>query len=160
MDDYGREEMLRRVNELSEKLARMETDLEQMGARLGETMWRDKEDAKRIEDALLGLDKSLGYKQLLLIKLMEECGEVIPEISKALHFGAEEIQDGQKLTNAQRVERELADLLGVVRMLCDAGLLKWNAIFNGDAHAAKREKVLKWLEFSAERGIYRKGVKK
>lgn len=53
----------------------------------------------------------------LLTILAEECAEVAQRASKALRFGLGEIQPGQALTNLERIEEELGDLIAVARML-------------------------------------------
>jgi hypothetical protein len=53
----------------------------------------------------------------LLTILAEECNEVAHRCSKALRFGLSEIQKGQDLTNRDRIQLELCDLLAVVQML-------------------------------------------
>jgi hypothetical protein len=71
-------------------------------------------------------------------------------VSKALHFGLEEVQPGQPLTNADRIHSELMDVLGVYDMLQQAGVLPGLAIHAIDA---KRAKVEKFLAYSKECGV-------
>jgi hypothetical protein len=88
--------------------------------------------------------------------LAEECCEVAHRVSKALRFGPEEIQPGQPHTNAQRVLLEFADMQAVVNMLRDEGIIPKFATTGHDLTAfldAKTEKVEKFLEFSAARGL-------
>lgn len=81
----------------------------------------------------------------LLTILAEECAEVAQRASKALRFGLEEIQEGQELTNAQRIEQEFADLTAVFAML------QLNPPTREQIDA-KREKVIKFIEYSQECG--------
>lgn len=65
---------------------------------------------------------ALTKEQHLLIKLSEECSEVIKEISKALIFGIEnqnpDVILGEALiTNKERITKELADVIGTMETL-------------------------------------------
>lgn len=86
----------------------------------------------------------------LLTILAEECSEVTQRVSKALRFGLDEVQPGQELTNAERIEVELTDLFTVVGMLVADGHFKIkdrSADFD-----AKQEKVERFLAYSAKCG--------
>ena len=72
----------------------------------------------------------------LLCCLAEEANEVAHRVSKALRFGLEEIQDGQTLTNAQRISQEFNDMLAIVEMLEEFGILGRST----DTHAIERKK--------------------
>lgn len=85
----------------------------------------------------------------MMITAAEECGEVAQRITKALRFGLEEIQPGQDLTNAERIQYEFADLLGMYEEMMDAGLVKWPERYQIDA---KKEKYERFLERSREYG--------
>ncbi len=87
--------------------------------------------------------------ELLLAQLSEECNEVAQRVIKALRFGLSEIQPGQPLTNAQRINDELNDLMTVHRMLCDAGCLERVGKQAWEIHTQVKEaKVEKYLAFS------------
>jgi len=64
-----------------------------------------------------------GVERELLTILAEECCEVGQRVSKALRFGIWEVQPEQKLTNAERIEIELGDLIAVMKRLCDMDIL-------------------------------------
>jgi hypothetical protein len=64
--------------------------------------------------------------QHLLLCLGEECAEVAQRVSKALRFGLQEVQDGQELTNADRIAFELDDLRAVARILQERRLIPHN----------------------------------
>ena len=85
-----------------------------------------------------------GIERELLIILMEEAAEVIQRASKALRFGVNEIQEGQPLTNAERVVYEMADLDAVLSMLVDRGTLDPRGWIN--MKMAKQKKVQKYLQ--------------
>lgn len=85
----------------------------------------------------------------LLTIVMEECCEIGQRASKAKRFGVNEIQPGQDLTNAQRLMGEVADLIGVIEMLQDRDLVPH---LDEKAIAAKKVKVIHFLEYSREQG--------
>lgn len=96
----------------------------------------------------------MNRQEHLLTILAEECAEVAQRASKALRFGLGEVQPGQDLTNAERVVGELTDLLSVVFMLEDEGLLVLKDRQGADA--AKRAKVEKFLQLSEQLGTLTK----
>ncbi len=59
----------------------------------------------------------------LLIVLAEECSEVIKDVSKALRFGLDKFEPDQSFSNRERIEIELADLMGAIELLQDAGVI-------------------------------------
>jgi len=87
----------------------------------------------------------------LLTILSEECNEIGQRASKALRFGATEMQPGQDLTNAQRIVAELIDLMAVTEMLIEEGVIVVPAS-TAAAKAAKRAKVERFLLYSAQCG--------
>ncbi len=89
----------------------------------------------------------MNKNEYLLNKLSQECAEVSQRCSKAIEFGLTEIQEGQELDNAQRISDEYADLVAVFFMVCEAGLIKADPEF-AEKVAAKKEKVLKYMEYS------------
>lgn len=85
----------------------------------------------------------------LLWVLAEECAEVAQRASKAARFGMNNVQEGQDLTNEQRLWHEFNDLLGVAEMITeyrDFGSPDFSAI------EAKKAKVERFLKFSEECG--------
>ena len=82
--------------------------------------------------------------EYLLTTLGEEGCEVGQRTSKAIRFGMNEVQPGQEEDNKRRIEREIADLIGVAKML---GL----EIRDADV-MAKIEKVKKFMEYSRQIG--------
>ena len=59
----------------------------------------------------------------LLLQLAEEADEVGQQVSKYLRFGGTHTWEGQKGTPAERVMHEVLDLLTIVHMAQDRGLL-------------------------------------
>lgn len=95
----------------------------------------------------------MNRTQYLLTKLAEECVEVAQRAHKAQVFGLEEIQENQPFTNEQRLIGEFIDLLGVISLLDDEGLInipeedRFNEMIE-----AKKDKVEKYAELSRARG--------
>ncbi len=86
----------------------------------------------------------------LLTILAEECAEIAQRVSKALRFSLAEIQPGQDLTNEERIEGEIHDLIAVAEMLNSEGvMITWPA---PETVAAKKAKVEKFLKLSAANG--------
>jgi len=86
----------------------------------------------------------------LLWCLAEECCEVAHRASKAARFGINEIQSGQDKTNQQRLVGEIHDLLSVVGMLVQDGIIAEPN--DRTAIDAKKDKVEKFLKYSMECG--------
>lgn len=91
----------------------------------------------------------MNTKEHLLTILAEECLEVGQRATKALRFGLAEVQPDQALSNAERIIEEYDDLLGVMEMLHDRGLLPAS---RPERIAAKKEKVTRFLAYSATCG--------
>lgn len=94
----------------------------------------------------------ITIEQHLLSKISEECGEVVQEVSKAMLHGLEDKKPKQELTNKQKLENELCDLIAVARMCVDRGILDIDEIFNNDKMDIKITKVEKWLKYSQDNG--------
>lgn len=84
--------------------------------------------------------------------LMEECLEISEQaaqvgirVSKALRFGLDEIQAGQMQSNLERLASELADLLGTVEVLVEAGVI--------GSVDAKKKKIGDMLAYSIKCGV-------
>jgi hypothetical protein len=83
----------------------------------------------------------------LLTLLIEECAEVQQRATKALRFGLGEIQPGQPLDNEARLAAEVVDLLTILRMLRDRGVL-----VDVEPSADKAEKVRLFMAYSRDLG--------
>lgn len=79
----------------------------------------------------------------ILIILQEECAEAIVEISKCFRFGPDQMMQGVDVTNIQRLEKELGDLLAMVELLTDKDIGVTTAGLEL-AKKAKFEKLKKW----------------
>jgi NTP pyrophosphatase (non-canonical NTP hydrolase) len=91
----------------------------------------------------------------LLTILAEECAEVAQRASKALRFGPHEKQPGQDYTNLERIEAEMADLLGAYLMIADEtkGMYQPETLLG--MRNLKKAKVEKFLNYSRECGTLR-----
>ena len=81
-------------------------------------------------------------KEILTI-LQEECAEVIVEVSKCFRFGPDQMMEGVNVSNIQRLEKELGDLLAMVELLVDKDI---GVSTDGleIARTAKFEKLKQW----------------
>ena len=84
-------------------------------------------------------------EQYYLTCLAEESVEVAQRADKAVRFGLEEVQPDQPLTNRQRLEQELGDLLGVCDML---GIEP-----DKKARSLKAAKVFRYAHYSSDLGM-------
>lgn len=88
----------------------------------------------------------------LLVCLAEECNEVAQRAAKALRFGLEETQQGQELSNAERIKVEFLDLFAVWGMLCASGVCQPIGRADQRSIEAKQAKVEKYLDYSEQQG--------
>ena len=78
-------------------------------------------------------------KQILLI-CQEECAEVTQAISKVFRFGMDGLYNGR--TNYQRLTEEAGDLICMLSLMMETGLLDENAVEK--AAMQKRNKLQEW----------------
>jgi NTP pyrophosphatase (non-canonical NTP hydrolase) len=78
-------------------------------------------------------------KEIMLIA-QEECAEVTQAISKVFRFGIGGEHNGA--TNKQRLEEEVGDLLCMIEMMIENGVIDGNAV--AQAGIKKKEKLAKW----------------
>lgn len=83
------------------------------------------------------------YERELLVILMEECAEVTQAASKLIRFGKENRPDGG-LSNAYHLGAEMGDLLHMVELAQDAGIVRETSIEEG--RFRKRERLAKYLQ--------------
>jgi NTP pyrophosphatase (non-canonical NTP hydrolase) len=74
--------------------------------------------------------------------LSEECAEVIQAISKCHRFGLHNYKPGKPKTNCEHLEEEIGDLLAMVDILLDIGVV--DQVSLEVAKKAKIEKLKKW----------------
>jgi hypothetical protein len=95
----------------------------------------------------------LTKQEHLLVKLNEECVEISKEVSKGLLFGISDRFPVVTISPSvkEKLIGELNDLMGVVHMLVEEGVLPENWQ-DRDKQLAKRVKVLKYMKYARERG--------
>ena len=86
-------------------------------------------------------------KEILLIT-QEECAEVTQAISKVFRFGMVDTHNGK--TNREHLEEELGDLMCMIDILIDSGIVSEAAVMT-----AKNEKLHKLQIWS---GIFKEKV--
>jgi NTP pyrophosphatase (non-canonical NTP hydrolase) len=74
--------------------------------------------------------------------LQEECAEVIQAVSKISRFGIDNFKPGKPKTNREHLEEELGDLLAMVDIMLEQGIVEWGNLEL--AKKAKTEKLKKW----------------
>lgn len=94
----------------------------------------------------------MNIKELLLILVMEECDEVSQRASKAIRFTLEEVEPNgtETRTNGERIIHEFNDLYAVMELLHASGHI--DRIIDRDLISLKKEKILKWIEYSEQKG--------
>ncbi len=94
----------------------------------------------------------MKHHEYLLTVVAEEAVEIAQRVSKALRFGMDEIQPNQALTNRERIIGELADLVGALELLDEAGVMSNPLCDDSAAFRSlvdkKKAKVLLFLEYS------------
>lgn len=86
----------------------------------------------------------------LLVCLAEECAEIQQAVSKALRFGLDDGSPDKTTTNAEDIQKELVDLLGVIALLGDEGIMTFDTT-KVDV-PEKKAKVRKYMDYARERG--------
>ena len=74
--------------------------------------------------------------------LQEECAEVIQAVSKISRFGIDNYKPGKPKTNREHLEEELGDMLAMIDILKEMGVV--SAPSMEVAKRAKIEKLKKW----------------
>jgi NTP pyrophosphatase (non-canonical NTP hydrolase) len=74
--------------------------------------------------------------------LQEECAEVIQAVSKISRFGLDNLKPGKPKTNREHLEEEIGDLMAMVTILLDKGIV--TRVNLDRAEAAKIEKLKQW----------------
>lgn len=84
--------------------------------------------------------ESIVNEEILLIT-QEECAEVTQAISKIFRFGMDAEHKGS--TNRERLEEELGDLMCMIDLIMDSGMVSEAAVMT-----AKNEKMVKLQTWS------------
>lgn len=95
---------------------------------------------------LLALESNAEALRATFDMVQEECAEVIQAAAKAKRFGLIEYWD--EVTNRQKLETEIGDLLCLVKILVDNNILDEDAI--DIACSKKAEKMKKWAPTVAQ----------
>ena len=74
--------------------------------------------------------------------LQEECAEVIVAVSKISRFGLNNFKPGKPKTNLEHLEEELGDMLAMIDILLELGIVSTHAL--EQAKIAKIEKLKEW----------------
>lgn len=74
--------------------------------------------------------------------LQEECAEVIVEVSKCRRFGLDSTHYKTGLTHSTMLENEIGDVLAMIDILLDQGVLTQSKLDH--AKQAKKDKLKQW----------------
>jgi NTP pyrophosphatase (non-canonical NTP hydrolase) len=88
------------------------------------------------------VDKMISKEKEVMDILQEECAEVIQAVSKISRFGLDNFKPGKPKTNREHLEEELGDLLAMVDILIELGVVNEEALQR--AEVAKIEKLKRW----------------
>jgi hypothetical protein len=91
----------------------------------------------------------MNKTQYLLTKLAEEASELAVDALKAAQFGAGEVYED--VTNADRLQLELYDLLTVLKLLEEEGLVLVSELPT-DYETYKRKKILHYYNYAKTLG--------
>ena len=80
--------------------------------------------------------------QEILDITQEECAEVIQAISKIRRFGYLSKHPDSTQTNRQHLEEEIGDLMCMVDLMRESGMIDWAEVIEHSDN--KREKLKKW----------------
>lgn len=80
--------------------------------------------------------------------LAEECGEVVQAASKCQRFGLDGVRPDGSSTNLHHLNTEVGDLLAVVDILIESGVLDPGRL--DLAKIEKRAKLLRWSGLQAQ----------
>lgn len=87
------------------------------------------------------------YEREILTILIEECAEVQQRATKMLRFGRDEMQQGQALTNRDRLSLEVGDMDAMKHLCIAAGLIDMGKMIEGMRN--KGLKLIKYLQNTA-----------
>ena len=86
----------------------------------------------------------------LLVCLAEECAEIQQAVGKALRFGLND--DYKSTTPADDISRECCDLIAVIEMLEEAGVIQKTGSIK--AIEKKKARVRHYMEYAREHGTW------
>jgi NTP pyrophosphatase (non-canonical NTP hydrolase) len=83
--------------------------------------------------------------------LQEEAAEVIQAVSKCSRFGIDNYKPGKPKTNREHLEEELGDLLAMVDIMLDKGIVSQAKL--DEAKENKKYKLKKWSNIFDEETV-------
>ena len=95
----------------------------------------------------------MNVSEHLLVLLGEECDEIAIQASKALRFGMGDHEPGKIATNETRILQELSDLMAVVEMLQERGVIR--RYDEGEQRGqiiAKKARIEHFMNYAREKG--------
>ena len=99
----------------------------------------------------------MNIQEHLLVKLAEECAEVIHAVSKALNFGLNDGYPGTDRTNVLDIYIEILDVVAIIDMLnnYNTGLPVLNVTQLADHEHifTKYAKVTEYIKYAKDKGI-------
>ena len=87
----------------------------------------------------------------LLTCLAEECAELQQAISKALRFGLQDRYPGSNTTNAQDIAKESIDVLAVIELVQEQGIISKPRESKAMVDA-KRKRVNEYMKYAKTTG--------
>lgn len=78
------------------------------------------------------------YQRELLVILMEECAEVQQRAAKALRFGLEDVEQGQDLTDRERLSLEVGDLVHMLWVCIEDDIITEEVVGHGALNKSKK----------------------
>lgn len=92
----------------------------------------------------------MNKREHLLTCLIEECSEIQKPICKAQRFGENDHYPEATITNIEEVENEIDDLMGVIELLREEGILR--RPINPINVEKKKAKIKKYMEYARNVG--------
>lgn len=93
----------------------------------------------------------LNLEQYLLCKLAEEASEIAQIALKSSYFGLDEVRQGQDLSNRQKLNSEIDDLLTILTFMQMYGVFQYEAASEKIA-LAKKAKIDKFWDLATFKG--------
>ena len=91
----------------------------------------------------------MNKQEYLLTCLSEEAAEIIQAVGKAQRFGMDD--DYYDESPKEAILREFIDLVAVIEMLFGEDI-RTTILYSGEEIDAKKKKVLKYIEYSKDKG--------
>ncbi len=95
----------------------------------------------------------MNKQQWLLNQLAQECNEVAKACSKAILFGLDNGDPNKTLSNKEEIQNEFNDFIAVVELINESFGFKDEFSIDRKLVDQKKEKVKKFMSYSAELGI-------